>query len=316
MPTYIGNRRIEEWYIGNTSMNEVYIGNTCVFRKGIQIPTKKPIPSSYTEVQVARTDGANYTIYTVPEDGFYRVQVSAGAGGTAYGNANLSYAGGTNQIVYLYKGTKCLLWSGTGGGNGNTDGSAEGVTGYPAPTNDLGATGPDRQAGESGGAGGGAANHGLYGTYAGGHGGAGSGFLAGLPSTTTVPYITHKESAWDYAIDTNRDWTAGSYSVSNLYCYILCGGSGGNSSDNGDTRSGGAGGGAFGNSGMAYDWQAIHGPGGTWGQGENGLRYGKGANGAWCIMDFSRNQWNWGTAGGVSSGNNGYCILTRLVPNN
>lgn len=316
MPTYIGNKRIEEWYIGNTSMNEVYIGNTCVFRKGIQIPTKKPIPSSYTEVQVARTDGANYTIYTVPEDGFYRVQVSAGAGGTAYGNTNLSYAGGTNQIVYLYKGTQCLLWSGTGGGNGDTDGSAAGVTGYPAPTNDLGATGPDRQAGESGGAGGGAANHGLYGTYQGGHGGAGSGFLAGLPSTTTVPYITHKESAWDYAVDTNRDWTAGSYSVSNLYCYILCGGSGGNSSDNGDTRSGGAGGGAFGNSGMAYDWQAIHGPGGTWGQGENGVRYGKGGNGAWCIMDFSRNQWNWGYGTGVSSGNNGYCILTRLVPNN
>ena len=299
----------------------MYVKNygCCAVKKDrrISLPTIEPFPSSYTETQVARVDGANNTIYTVPLDGYYRVQVSGGGGGTAYNNANTSHAGGTNKIVYLYKGTKCLLWSGGGGGAGSVSGSDRGYTGYPSPgTSSLGGTGASGyNTDESGGGGGGAASHGEYCVYESGHGGAGSGFLAGLPANVDVPNVTHKETAWDYSISSQRDWSVGSFSVGNLYCYILCGGSGGNCSDNGGHRAGGGGGGAFGSGGDThYQLSGVAGPGKTWGKGNDGARYSAGADGAWCIMDFSRNQWTWGTGSGASSGQNGYCILKRIIP--
>lgn len=291
----------------------MYIKNygCCAVKKDrrIALPTIEPFPSSYTESQVARADGANNTIYTVPLDGYYRVQVSGSGGQTAYGNANLSYAGGTNQIVYLYKGTKCLLWGASAGNPA--------YTGYPSPGDtSLGGTGATGYTGdESGSGGGGAASNGSSAPYNGGAGGAGAGFLAGLPANVSVPYKTHQESTWNYGVDSNRDWSVGGFTVGNLYCYILCGGSGGNCSDNGGSRAGGGGGGAFGSGGNTYNnISGTAGPGNGWGKGADSARYAKGGDGAWCIMDFSRNLWGWGTGGGVSSSNNGYCILTRIIP--
>ena len=311
MPLYKGSRIIKDLYHGNTRIGKLYHGNTLVYQYRYDFPTTQTVPSSYLETEVARVDGANYTIYTVPEDSFYKVEVSGGAGGTAYRNYTIKNAGGTTQIVFLYKGTKCLLWSGSGGGAGDVSGSSAGQTGYPNPGDSLGGTAPNYTSGESGGPGGSASNHGVYGTYQGGHGGGGAGFLAGTDHP--VWHYEHNESEWEYPIHTDRDWEAGDYSVDNLYCYILCGGSGGNCSNNGDHRCGGPGGGAYGNSGSnTYSGGVTTGPGGNWGKGENAGRYSAGGDGAWCIMDFSRNQWAWGTGGGVSSSNNGYCSLRKI----
>lgn len=260
-----------------------------------RLPTLKPVPSSYTETQVAAANGATNTIYTVPETGYYRVEVMAAGGQSPYKGTG-GRGGKTSQIVYLYKDSKCLLW-----------GAGIPTTGYPAPTSDLGGIGARGSGRESGGGGGGSAASGtLHYCY----GGGGAGFLAG--TDRDVLYVTHKEDPWIFYISSGQDWIAGGYVVKSLYCYVLAGGGGGGSSDEGSDRAGGAGGGAWGNGGDTYGpVDRTSGPGRTWGQGNSAGHYSAGADGAWAVLDFSRNRWTWGIGGG-SIATNGYCRLYKL----
>lgn len=260
-----------------------------------RLPVVKTVPASYTETQVAAANGATNTIYTVPESAFYRVEVMAAGGQSPYKGVG-GRGGKLSYIVYLYKGSKCLLW-----------GAGIPTTGYPSPTSNLGGSGARGTSGQSGGGGGGAATSGSA-TYS--YGGGGAGFLAGTDGI--VLYTEHKETPWSSTLNSRQDWSVGGFSVRNLYSYALCGGGGGGCSDEGDGRAGGGGGGAFGNGGTTYGGSGqTTGPGGTWGKGGDSGHYGGGADGAWAILDFSRNQWSCGTGGG-SIGANGYCRLYKL----
>lgn len=301
MPIYKNGKKAKHLFIGSREISRLYHGSTLV-HQAASFPVDKTLPTGANEVLVAQANGNTNTIYEVPESGFYKVSVSGSGGTVAYKNTTVTYAGGCTKTVYLFKGTKCLLW-GASGGN----------TGYPVPTSELGGRGVTGWSGESGGGGGGAATNADYRPDDGGYGGAGAGFLAGLPVVTS-DVETHTESAWRKPVSTTDSWTVGNYSVRSLYCRILCGGSGGNSSDNGSYRSGGSGGGAWGDSGTnVQNGNAYNeGPGGVWGKGGNSSRYSAGGWGAWCIMDFSRDQWDWGQGGGVGNGGTGYCRLYAL----
>lgn len=112
--------------------------------------------------------------------------------------------------------------------------------------------------------------------------------------------------------EVGREFTRyGTYDIKEAYCYILAGGGGGGVGRN-NYRVGGGGGGAFGNGGPAANGSQQSASGGNWGKGNNGVQYG-GGDGAWCIMDFSRNQLNWGTGGGSDAAGNGYVKLQRLT---
>jgi len=311
MPFYIGSSKLARIYHGDTRIQFIYRGDELVFAGVLDLPTQNPIPTTITtQTQVATAVGATYTIYNVQETGFYKVICQAGSGGSTPLNENNNFAGKTTQIVYLYRGTKCLLWGATRGYAGESGDKLPGYTGYPSPTNTLGSTGPNRTLNSSGGPGGGAANNGLYGTSGGGSGGGGAGFLAGTDYPVT--YLTYKNNSWSQGVSTNESWTAGDFSVQHLYCRILCGGAGGNSPNDGNYSAGGAGGGAWGNSGWAYDWAPTIGIGGEWGQGGNSTLYSVGGSGAWCIMDFSCNQWSWGRGGGDGVDTDGYCTLYKI----
>lgn len=302
MPIYKNGKKIKHLFIGSREISRLYHGSTLV-HQAVSFPVDETVPTGANEVLVAQANGNTSVVYEVPESGFYKVSISASAGTGAYKNGTVTYAGGCTKTVYLFKGSKCLLW-GASGTN----------TGYPGEKNTyvLGATGIGNTGGESGGGGGGPTCNAAPRGDDGGYGGAGAGFLAGLPVAVAGPK-THNESAWRKSVSTDESWTAGSYSVRSLYCRILCGGSGGNCSDNGSWRSGGSGGGAWGDSGTnTFINSANEGPGGTWGKGGNSARYSAGGWGAWCIMDFSRNQWEWGQGGGVGSGGAGYCRLYAL----
>lgn len=300
MSVHVNGKKIVRVYVGNKKIKEIYKGSQLVYKAALPLPTVKTLPSSYTETQVATITGPSSTIYTVPSDGFYRVEVAGSVGGAAYKGSE-GIGGKTSQIVFLYKGTKCLLW-----GSKNN-----GATGYPAETNALGGRGGYLASGQGGGGGGGAGQPGntVYSS-----GGGGSGFLAGI--NEEVMSVNHKEGAWSETLNSQRDWSVGSFSVSNLYCYILGGGGGGACSDEGGNRRSGGGGGAFGNGGDTTDVPGSTGPGGTWGKGGNGGRWEQspGGSGTWCILDFSRNQWSWGL-GGSAKGVLGYCTMWRLNPN-
>ena len=101
------------------------------------------------------------------------------------------------------------------------------------------------------------------------------------------------------------------YTFKEIYSYILAGGGGGGVGRN-NYRVGGGGGGSFGNGGSAANGSQQAGPGGSWGKGNNGGEY-AGGNGAWCIMDFSRNQLNWGTGGGSDASGSGYVKVQKLT---
>ena len=130
MSIQFNGKNIAHVYSGNKKIKYIYKGSQLIYTAALSLPTSKSVPSSYTETQVAAISGASNTIYTVPSDGFYRVIVQGASGGSAYkGTAGIG--GKTSQIVYLYKGTKCLLW-------GSTTGTA---TGYPSSTDALGGRG-------------------------------------------------------------------------------------------------------------------------------------------------------------------------------
>lgn len=294
-------------------------------------PAMFSFPASYTTQQVASVTGANYTLYTVPEDGWYRVSVQAGGGGKTSQRAG-SAGGKVEKDVYLYKGMKCLLWSGSNGGNDNGVG---GTTGYPGTKNNTfggrGAQGINAitsgnppavsfNVQDSGGRGGGAAENGGTVSIVGsnhnmGGGGAGSGFIAGFTNVTLPPKSC---TVGSMTLNMNRNLTIGSVvSYTCIPTYLVCGGGGGASGDNGDTRCSGGGGGAFGSGGTTYNTQtnaAESGPAGSWGKGEDGSRYGAGTKGAWAFIDWSHNGYGKGTGGGTVSGN-GYCRLLKIIPN-
>lgn len=311
MPIYKGSSEIKKLYHGDTRIQYVYLGDQLIYSGILDLPVSYTLPTTITsETQVATATGATHTIYTITQGGFYRVVCQAGGGGICIGNEGNNFAGKISKVVYLYKNTKCLLWGATQGSAGNAGEKVAGLTGYPTPANYLGATGPNRALGASGGAGGGAAANGLYGTQDGGSGGGGAGFLAGTDSPVTN--LTYKNVVWSQGVSTNESWTAGDFTVQHVYCRILCGGAGGNSPTDDQYSAGGAGGGAWGNSGWAYDWNPNTAIGNSWGQGGNSTLYSVGGSGAWCVMDFSCNQWEQGKGGGAGANTDGYCTLYRI----
>lgn len=277
----------------------------------LKLPTDHPYPTQYIESEVARVSGANYTIYEVPADGYYRVTVRAAGGGQSEATAG-GAGGGTTQTVFLYKGTKCLLWGST---HGMRSWSDYGRTGYPAVTDKvLGGTGATGHS-EGGGGGGSPTNNGRSAShYDGASGGGGSGFIAGI--NRRIEPRTQSNSAWSRTLSSLESWTAGSvYRVWHAYSYILAGGGSGGCGFNDDARTAGGGGGAWGNGGpTSYSTVVARttGPGGEWGQGSTGGRYGGGVTGAWAVLDFSRTQFNWGRGGGSGTNTNGWCNIVRI----
>lgn len=276
----------------------------------LKLPTDHPYPTQYIESEVASVSGANYTIYEVPADGYYRVTVCAAGGRTS--EATAGGAGGkTTQTVFLFKGTKCLLWSSATGTNRYTGG----LTGYPAVTDQvLGGTGATGHS-EGGGGGGSPTNHGRNASHTdGGSGSGGAGFIAGINRRITP--LSHQESQWSRALSSLESWKAGSvYRVWHAYSYILAGGGSGGCGHNDDVRTAGGGGGAWGNGGpTSYSTVVARttGPGGEWGQGSTGGRYGGGVTGAWAVLDFSRTQFDWGRGGGSGTNTNGWCNIVRI----
>ena len=277
----------------------------------LKLPTTNELPAQYTETEVAAVSGANYTIYTVPEDGFYRVVVAAGGGRTSEAK-NGGNGGLASRIVFLYKDTKCLLWGGATGSNRSTGG----LTGYPTPTDQvLGGTGATGHS-EGGGGGGSPTNRGRNASHNdGASGGGGAGFIAGI--NKPIQTKTHKESAWSRTLSSKESWSVAAFSVRYVYCYVLAGGGSGGTGSNDNARTAGGGGGAWGNGGpTSYSTVVAQtsGPGGSWGVGQTGARYGAGVAGAWAILDFSRDQFTWGQGGGPGTNTSGYARLYQIVP--
>lgn len=280
-------------------------------KRALKLPTDVEFPSSYTETEVVSISGQNHTTYTVPEDGFYKIEISAAGGRTS--EASSGGAGGkTIQTVFLYKGTKCLIWSAATGSNRSTGG----LTGYPTPTDQvLGGTGATGHS-EGGGGGGAPTNNGRNASHSdGSSGGGGAGFIAGIDKQ--VELRTHQESAWSRELSSRESWSVSTFNVRNVYCYILAGGGSGACGKNDNARTAGGGGGAWGNGGPTSYSTAVArttGPGGNWGIGATGAHYGAGVSGAWAILDFSRNQWSWGQGGGAGTNTNGWAKITRIIP--
>ena len=277
----------------------------------ITLPTNIPVPAQYTETEVVSVTGANYAIYEVPANSFYKVTVAA-AGGRTSEARNGGNGGKTTQIVYLYKGTKCLIWGAATGTNRKTGGR----TGYPVATDQvLGGTGATGHS-EGGGGGGSPTNNGRNASHNdASSGGGGAGFIAGINKPVEVQ--THTESAWSRTLSSEESWSVGSFAVDHVYCYVLAGGGSGGTGSNDDARTAGGGGGAWGNGGPTSYSTAVArttGPGGSWGVGATGARYGAGVKGAWAVLDFSRNQFSWGQGGGPGTNSNGYAILSRIDP--
>lgn len=277
--------------------------------RSIRYPTIFNPPTNYTTTQVATCSGANYTTYSVPEDGWYQVDVRAGGGAAAYNNKRGGVSGGKVTLVYLYQGMTCLLWSGTQGSYSDPGG----VCGFPGTKdNTFGGQGATRYYSESGGGGGGAAEDGHAG-HGGGGGGAGSGFMAGYTNIATED-MSHTVGSMTLSL--NRTLQVGSVvTFASICSYVMCGGGSGSSSDEGSNRSGGGGGGAFGNGGTTYalSISAETGPAGSWGKGEDGSHYSEGVRGAWAVFDFTTGTYDWGLGGGAREAD-GYCRLSKVIP--
>ena len=118
-------------------------------------------------------------------------------------------------------------------------------------------------------------------------------------------------------LNINRTLEVGSVvTFSCIYSYVIGAGGGGCANDNGSDRASGGGGGAFGDGGTTYraNYVAQTGPAGAWGKGEDGGHYGGGTRGAWAVVDFSTNTFDWGLGGGAA-GATGYCKLYKVIPN-
>lgn len=241
------------------------------------VPGQPPANPLYRLMQVVTTSSYQGVI---TESGWYRIQVCAINGlvdpnGTNSGGV----AGAVEKTVWLNRGTEYLMWGASGQ-----------ITYYPEPNGNggryvngsagvLGGGGGTGQ-GRSGAGGGGAAGNGGAGVYRGGAGGGGAGFIAGLNT---------------YQPSKTEEWSHAGFSVDTVECMILCGGGGGGCGNEG-YRSGGGGGGAWGNGGNGVAYGGGAGPGGaTFGMGDSSGQYGAGANGAWCIRDYTTNTFTSGT---------------------
>lgn len=292
-----------------------------------RFPTLYAEPASYTTQELASTSGANYTLYTVLEDGWYRVSVQGGGGGSSNSYAGSS-GGKVEKNVYLYKGMKCLLWSGANGPSSSTGGV--GANGFPGTQNNTfggyGATrttfishgqysGEEVASGSSGGGGSGkGSSQSVRAALAVGGGGAGSGFIAGF-TDVTLPSQTY--TVGSMTLDINRSLAIGSVvTYTCIPTYLICGGGGGASGTTGTSPASGGGGGAFGSGGTTTSPQvsAQAGPAGSWGKGADGGTNRKGGDGAWAFIDWSKNGTGWGTGGGEVKGN-GFCKLYKIIPN-
>lgn len=296
-------------YVSQSGSQTVNANTTVSKTLSCALPVNMTAPSATNRTQVAAVSGAQNTIYTVATDGWYYVELMGGGSRTS-GDGVAGTAGGlTNRIIYLHKGAKCLLWAGNSH-NGNTTTGAS--TGYPSPSDYWGGTGATGHS-EGGGGGGGAANNGRNSShYDGGPGAAGSGFLAGINRNTQSKTFTN--SAWSRNFSSDSSFTVGSFSVTHLYCAILAGGAGGSCGKNDDVRTTGGGGGAYGNGGgTTYSTVVAEtsGPGGTWGAGTKGNRYGTPGVGGWAVLDLTTNTCTSGTGGG-SAYTNGYCRLYKI----
>lgn len=257
-----------------------------------RLPVSRPLPpeDSTLTLVAESTNSAQY--YTVPEDGWYKVQIGAGNGSTTH------TAGGTggraSHTFFMFKGTRCLIWRGLNAASGWKDYAGRGTTYYPQPVgngqgsanNGPGGSGPAGGGGaffgaRGGGGGGSATGHGGNSGYNAGGAGAGSGFIAVMDTDGQ----TQTES-----------WNHAGFGGDTVVCMVLAGGGGGGIGDSAD-RSGGAGGGAWGNGGGTYGVSGVGtGPGGsTFGVGQSTVRYGAGGDGAWCVRDFSTGTMTWGT---------------------
>lgn len=283
---------------------------------GYRYPALPTAPTSYTTQILANVNGANYTVFTVPEDGWYWVEVQGGGGGGAYDNPAASSGGRASKLVYLYKDMKCLMWS----GQGPQDKGHCGACGYPGFQDNTfggyGAVGPTTETMESGASGGGGCrtgHNGYTGSWTGG-GGAGSGFVAGF---TDLVLPEQSVTLGSMTLSINRNFSIENVvSMSSVATYLIGAGGGGAASDNGTYRASGGGGGAFGNGGTTYraSIAAQSGPAGAWGKGEDGSRYGGGTRGAWAVVDFSTDTFEWGLGGGPV-GSNGFCEISKVIPN-
>lgn len=296
-------------YVTQSSSITINSNLTSPINLSCALPVNLTPPSATNKTLLTSTSGAQNTIYTITSDGWYYVEVMGG-GARNSGDGNAGGIGGlTTRTIYLHKGAKCLLWSGNSH-NGNTTTGAS--TGYPSPSDYWGGTGATGHS-EGGGGGGGAANNGRNSShYDGGPGAAGSGFLAGIDNNTQTATLTN--SSWSRNFSSSSSFSVGSFSVSHLCVAILCGGGGGACGNNDDVRTTGGGGGAYGNgAGTTYSTvvSETSGPGGTWGVGTKGNRYGSPGSGAWAVLDLSRNEATWGQGGGTRNAN-GYCKLYKI----
>lgn len=248
-------------------------------------PTVYSRPTSVSsETLVDSVSGNTYKTGTINTAGWYKITTRGETGGGQWSSAAGGATGGCviSDYVYLYSGSKYLIW-----------GATNRYTGYPTPSTVLGGNGGQVTWTEAGGGGGGAGNHGGHVHSDGGWGGGGTGCIIGIDKTKSDG--TTLTESWNHA----------GFSVQSVECMILAGGGGGNSGDNGEPRPGGAGGGAWGNGGNNSYANGSSGPGGTsFGCGASNPGYwaGPGA-GAWCVRDYSTSTWSSGT--GVKSGSSG-----------
>lgn len=264
-------------------------------------PVGSTAPTSYTTQRLVTVSAGNYSVYTVPEDGWYKVEVVAAGGNNGFNAGGGGIGGARTQVVFLYQGQKCLLWAG-----------AIGVgCAYPGTqTSELGGRGACGIDESGAGAGGPAISPTSAPHWEGGAGGQGSGFLAGFTHQSVENYSITAGSltrALNYHLDTTAvDFLA-------ISVYVLTGGGGGGPSDNGGWRAGGGGGGAFGNGGnTTQGTNSTSGPAGTWGKGADSTTFADGGRGAWAVMDFSTNTTAWGNGGGAAR-TGGHVYLDKVI---
>lgn len=261
------------------------------------IPVSIPKPTDLNDLTLidSVTGNSNKT-GTITKKGWYLVKVRAATGDGQGSTANGGSTGGciSDAIVYLFENSEYLMW-----------GASRMYTGYPVPSGNasfqnftakvesgkLGGAGAHGVSwNESGGGGGSAGGCGSNIHTDGGSGGGGAGFIAG---------INGKD------LSSTESWTVGNFSVDSVLAMVLAGGGGGNVGDNGEPRTGGAGGGAWGNGGDGYNVSGGSGPGGnTFGKGgSTGTSSWAGsAAGAWCLRDFTSNTFESGV--GIKTGSN------------
>ena len=282
MPIHYGSTKIDRISFGGIEIDKVYRGDVLVFQHGpkyiFPVIYKEPLESE--EVVLDSVSGQNYKIGIIPEDGWYRIATRAGSGTSGYNGGGSTGGCVSDAIVFLYKDSKYLIW----GANGQN-------TGYISPSDTaLGGRGDHGgYSGESGGGGGAAGGNGQRIHWDAGAGGGGTGCIVGLEHDGQT---------------LTEEWSHGGFELTSVEAMVLAGGGGGGIGDNGEPRTGGAGGGAWGRGGRAsYGSGRTSGPGEEFGHGQDsgGGWWAGSTAGAWCVRDYSNPRFDYGV--GVKSGN-------------